>query len=287
MTRPAPLTHRFAHAASTASAWHAAQFRKGTSIPYVTHLFTVATLVLEDGGTEDEAIGALLHDAIEDTPHGAEEIADLFGPRVAEIVAACTDADPPKGQPKPPWKPRKDEYIGHLRSTDDPGIVRVSAADKLANLRTIVRDANSGTPGLWDRFKGGMGGTNWYYASLADALEAGGADSLLVRSVRGETVALQRFVDGVIERLDLDLEVIVATVESALSRIEPPGWSAQDTATTSALALELGRRSALTGSGGTDPAEVARAARDVVRKWYRIDWTGESLDLVVTALVRG
>ena len=104
---------RFDRAFALARELHAHQLRKGTSIPYVAHLMGVASLVLEDGGEEDEAIAALLHDAVEDQggPPTLGRIRQLFGRRVADIVEACSDTDE---TPKPPWRRRKEDYIAHL-----------------------------------------------------------------------------------------------------------------------------------------------------------------------------
>ena len=151
---------------------HAAQFRKETEIPYITHLIGVAGLVLENGGKRDEAIAALLHDSVEDQakdyPGGAaalrRDIDAQFGRRVLEIVEACTDADE---DPKPPWRERKEIYIGHLDSVSD-GARLVSCADKLHNARAIVSDLRVMGEALWNRFNGGKEGTLWYYRTLAD-----------------------------------------------------------------------------------------------------------------------
>jgi (p)ppGpp synthase/HD superfamily hydrolase len=162
MTDTARLSDAFAYAARI----HAAQRRKGTDIPYISHLMAVAGLVLEHGGDEDPAIAALLHDAIEDC--GAEheaEIASRFGPRVAAIVRDCTDADV---QPKPPWRVRKEAYLAHLAQVPRDSLL-VSAADKLHNARAIVADLRTHGPAMMSRFNGGLDGTLWYYRSLADA----------------------------------------------------------------------------------------------------------------------
>ena len=162
MTDYARLSDAFAHAARI----HAAQRRKGTDIPYVSHLMAVAGIVLEHGGDEDLAIAALLHDAIEDC--GAEqeaEIASRFGPRIAAIVRDCTDADE---QPKPPWRARKEAYLARLAHKGRDSLL-VSAADKLHNARAIVADLRTHGPAMMSRFNAGAEGTLWYYRALADA----------------------------------------------------------------------------------------------------------------------
>jgi GTP pyrophosphokinase len=159
------LTRRFGEAFEFAREKHAGQKRKGTEIPYLAHLLAVAALVLEDGGNEDEAIAALLHDVIEDQGVRPQEIEERFGARVARIVQGCSDTDQ---MPKPPWRQRKERYLAHLDQAP-PDVLRVSAADKLHNLRCIVADYRSLGEQVWKRFKGGREGTLWYYRSLARA----------------------------------------------------------------------------------------------------------------------
>lgn len=160
------LTERFEEALVFATRLHAEQRRKGTSIPYPSHLLIVAGYVLEDGGSEDEAIAALLHDAVEDQGGEplAREIRERFGARVEALVLGCTDADT---VPKPPWRERKERYVASIRQKSRE-TRRISAADKLHNARAILRDFRVHGPNLWDRFNGGRDGTLWYYRALAD-----------------------------------------------------------------------------------------------------------------------
>src|ERR1700730_4621786 len=144
---------RLSEAAVFAIALHAHQERKGSGIPYIAHLMSVAALVLEHGGDEEQAIAGLLHDAIEDV--GAEQeavIAERFGPRVAGIVRACTDADI---RPKPPWRARKEAYIAHLEHADRDTLL-VSCADKLHNARAIVGDLRTHGLAVLERFAEGF-----------------------------------------------------------------------------------------------------------------------------------
>lgn len=169
-TEPKPvLGARFEEALAYAAELHRTQFRKGTAIPYISHLLAVCALVLEHGGSEDEAIAAVLHDAVEDQggPPTLDEIRRRFGDRVASIVAACSDTDK---TPKPPWRERKQAYIDHLREeqTSD-SILLVSACDKLHNLRAIVADYERIGAALWDRFNEGAEEQVWYYGELLDA----------------------------------------------------------------------------------------------------------------------
>jgi (p)ppGpp synthase/HD superfamily hydrolase len=159
---------RLADATKFALEIHSEQARKGTDIPYISHLFGVAGLVLEHGGSEDTAIAGLLDDAVEDQgTHQLDMIRDKFGDAVAEIVLGCTDADT---LPKPPWRARKEAYIAHLAHAS-ADILLVSCADKLHNARAICTDLRTHGLRVFDRFKGGRDGTVWYYTALAGAFE--------------------------------------------------------------------------------------------------------------------
>lgn len=149
---------------------HEHQVRKGTTIPYVAHLLAVAGIVLEDGGTETQAIAALLHDAPEDQGGMAalEEIRVLFGDAIAAIVESCTDSFE---HPKPPWKERKLRYLKRL-AEEPVETLEVSLADKVHNARAIVRDLEVHGPALWRRFNVGAEEQLWYYRSLADVFWA-------------------------------------------------------------------------------------------------------------------
>jgi (p)ppGpp synthase/HD superfamily hydrolase len=161
------LSERFTQALVYAHELHANQKRKAGNIPYISHLLAVASIALEYGANEDEAIAALLHDAIEDQGGAATraEIRRRFGDHVTAIVDGCTDADT---TPKPPWKQRKEAYIAHI-PTASPSVLLVSAADKLHNARSILKDYRMISETVWDRFQGGKEGTLWYYRSLTDA----------------------------------------------------------------------------------------------------------------------
>lgn len=163
---PVPVGPRFAEAMAFAVATHATQARKGTAIPYLTHLLAVSALVGESGGGEDEMIAGLLHDAVEDGG-GAPVLAEIrarFGEGVAAIVAGCTDDD--SGGEKAPWLERKRAYLAHLAGAPLP-VLRVSCADKLHNARSIHRDLRDQGPVVWTRFKADREGSLWYYRSLA------------------------------------------------------------------------------------------------------------------------
>lgn len=160
---------RFDEALAYASRLHARQKRKRSETPYVAHLLAVASIVIEHGGSEDEAIGALLHDAVEDQGGAPRlvEIHERFGSLVAEIVAGCTDADT---TPKPPWRERKDQYLAHL-PTASRSVQLVSAADKLHNARSLCEDYRACGEDLWQHFNGGREGTLWYYRAVLERLD--------------------------------------------------------------------------------------------------------------------
>jgi len=160
------LSARFEEALVFATRLHAHQLRKGSQTPYVAHLLAVASIVLENGGTEDETIAALLHDAVEDQGGAKtrEEIRHRFGDNVAAIVDGCTDSD---RLFKPPWRKRKEDYIAHLPQAS-AAVRLVSQADKLHNARSILSDYRLSGESTWDRFKGGKEGTLWYYRSLVE-----------------------------------------------------------------------------------------------------------------------
>jgi hypothetical protein len=175
--RPAFLVlgERFDQALLYAAAAHRQQLRKGTSVPYLSHLLGVASIVLTYGGDEDQAIAGLLHDTVEDC--GAEHeavINELFGSEVLRIVLACTDSRVANGQAKAGWRERKEQYLQHLRELPhgDPALL-VSCADKLHNAQAIAADLETHRLGLWDRFPGKTPDDHlWYYTTLADTFSA-------------------------------------------------------------------------------------------------------------------
>ena len=168
------LTDRFDRALHLASDHHRRQLRRGTEIPYVSHLLGVTALALEMGGSEDEAIAALLHDAVEDGGGEPmlEHIRGEFGADVARIVRANSDVISP---PKPPWLERKRAYVASI-GDKLPDELRVSLADKLHNMRTIVRDYRTHGNVVWTRFRAGEEGVRWYYRAMYDALSERRAD---------------------------------------------------------------------------------------------------------------
>ena len=169
------------------AAWlHEKQTRKGSGVPYISHLLAVSGLVIENGGSEDEAIAALLHDAIEDQSQrfgGADNLRtilyDRFGEIVLGIVEGCTDADT---TPKPPWRARKEAYIARLVNVDN-SVLLVSACDKLHNARTLLTDLRERGDDLWVRFNAGKEGTLWYYRSMVETLRSADAPFRIVNEL--------------------------------------------------------------------------------------------------------
>lgn len=181
---------RFTRAIDLALELHGDQTRKGSEIPYMGHLLGVTSIVIDDGGSESEILAALLHDGPEDAGGEATlaRIRDEFGDEVAEIVDHLSDTFE---DPKPEWLARKESYLASLKAmpADDFGrkVLRVSLADKLHNVRSILLDRDEEGEVIWDRFTGTKEGSLWYYQSLADIYE----DKL------GETPLVHEYVDAV------------------------------------------------------------------------------------------
>jgi hypothetical protein len=168
------LSSRFALAFQFANEIHATQRRKGGGVPYISHLLSVCALVLEYGGDEDQAIGALLHDSAEDCGGRPmlETVRTMFGDRVAAIVEGCTDTFE---TPKPEWQPRKEAYLKHLETATDD-IRLVAAADKFHNLSCTARDMREGGLEIFAKFNVGLNSQRWYYRECLNALRKRGKD---------------------------------------------------------------------------------------------------------------
>lgn len=171
------LGPRFQKAFLFAAEKHKGQVRKASTTPYLAHLMGVTSLALEYGGDEDIAIAALLHDVVEDCGGAPmlKEVKRRFGARVAKIVEGCTDS---YGDPKPPWRERKENYLLHLKDADAETRL-VSAADKLNNVRSILSDYREVGELIWDRFNGRREGTLWYYRSLLQEFKRGKPNRLI------------------------------------------------------------------------------------------------------------
>ena len=212
------LSPRYGEALAFAHETHLGHVRKGTAIPYVSHLMSVSALVMEHGGDEDLAIAALLHDAIEDMAGDdpeplKREIASRFGKRVLDVVLGCSDST---SSNKPGWAERKRAYLAHLADAD-PDVLLVSCADKLHNARAILGDYRFGDESFWSRFTTGKHDptegrrkTLWYYRELVKAFRARGGDAppmlvaLLADTVR-ELHLLANERGAALEAVDLDI----------------------------------------------------------------------------------
>ncbi|QNG26155.1 HD domain-containing protein [Synechococcus sp. HK01-R] len=162
-------TPRYGAALQWAEELHRAQRRKGKPVPYISHLISVSALVWEDGGNEDQAIAALLHDAIEDAGQSHASIAERFGVAVADIVRDCTDTSPEaKPGEKEPWLLRKTRYLDSLASKPLSSLL-VTAADKAHNAGDMVLDERR-DPAMWSKFNAGLDGSAWYLLRMHQAL---------------------------------------------------------------------------------------------------------------------
>jgi (p)ppGpp synthase/HD superfamily hydrolase len=170
------LGRKFTRALEFACAAHADQTRKGTNTPYAAHLLGVASLVLEGGGDQNEAVAAVLHDTLEDTNTTRKQLRKRFGRTVARVVVACTDVSTKRKRQRRDarnWHQRKTHSIEHLKDPATPeAVLRVRAADALQNARTTVADLRRFGPEAWNRFNAGAVDQLWYYRSVSTVLSA-------------------------------------------------------------------------------------------------------------------
>lgn len=183
------LSPRYSEALQFCFEIHARQRRKGGSVPYVSHLLAVSALVMEQGGSEDEAIGALLHDSAEDCGGRPmlERVRQRFGDAVAAIVEGCTDSLAETPDKKEDWRPRKERYLKHLRQAERSTLL-VAACDKFHNLSNTVRDLRAGGPAVWSKFNTGAADQVWYYSQCTEIVEAAGLP--IARELRRELAEL-------------------------------------------------------------------------------------------------
>lgn len=163
-----------AQAVTMAAKLHASQRRKLSGAPYLGHLLRVCGLVLEYGGTVNEAVAALLHDAVEDQGGLAtwEAIRQEFGEAVASLVLAVSDATE---VPKPPWQERKERFIAQLKQASLP-VRRLVLCDKIDNLRSLLAEYRVFGEKVWEKFRGGREGTMWYFREILRVLEESSGD---------------------------------------------------------------------------------------------------------------
>ena len=178
-----PLSDEFEAAILFAAEAHREQIRKGSGVPYLSHLLQVAGLALEYGADEPVAIGALLHDVVEDCgKETIEVIRDRFGVRVLEMVLGCSDTLDKVAETRS-WRERKEDYLAHLVESASSDVLLISCCDKLHNSRSILSDLKEQGNSIWEIFKGGREGTLWYYRALVEAYRKVDAPLRLVREL--------------------------------------------------------------------------------------------------------
>jgi (p)ppGpp synthase/HD superfamily hydrolase len=194
------LGARFVDAVAWVTELHADQGRKGRpDVPYVSHLLAVAALALEDGGDESDAIVALCHDAVEDQggTEALDEVRRRFGEDVAECVDLLSDSHGSHDEAKAPWAERKARLLAQLaRPGVPPTVLRVAAADKLHNARSIVNALETQGHSVWDRFRAPPGDLVWFYQSVADLLADRFPDSTNVPELQRVCASLARWAEA-------------------------------------------------------------------------------------------
>ena len=188
------MSERFAEAVAVANELHGGQVRKGTKIPYISHLLIVAGTVLQNGGDEDEAIAAVLHDTVEDCGGKPvmEKIRQRFGEKIAGLVDGCSET---YIQPKPPWRERKELYIENIKSAG-PSVRLISCADKLHNAASILSEYRKVGEKVWDRFNADKSETLWFYSAMVDALRGAGEDRPILKELEATVKDLQSLAEG-------------------------------------------------------------------------------------------
>jgi (p)ppGpp synthase/HD superfamily hydrolase len=188
--RPVIDHARLAQACAYAVAAHAGQLRKGTTVPYASHVLGVGAHVLEHGGSTEQAIAGLLHDVVEDCGGEVrlEEVRAVFGMAVAELVDAVSDAAPANGQAKAPWPERKQQYLEHLTAlvADGSPAVLVSACDRLHNLTAIANDLDDPAVGtaVFSRFNAHLDDVMWNHRSVVEVF-VDAPDALVPARLKG------------------------------------------------------------------------------------------------------
>ncbi|MDM5328914.1 HD domain-containing protein [Neobacillus sp. CF12] len=149
-----------------ASKYHEGQYRKNTDIPYIIHPVAVGMMLLKNGYSEEIVAAGILHDTVEDTALTLEEIKSEFGAEIAKIVEGSSEPDKSLA-----WKDRKEHTIAFLKTASED-IRAVVCADKLHNIRSIIRDYELVGEEVWDRFNAGKEQQKWYYTNVVESLAA-------------------------------------------------------------------------------------------------------------------
>lgn len=179
------LSIQYYRAFEYANTWHRDQARKSTTLPYILHPMGVASLVLEAGGDEEQAIAALLHDVPEDCGGEARliEILEMFGPRVEAMVRGCSDSLVAEKEDKAPWRERKQAHIDHVATAHMDTLI-VTAADKVHNGRAIATDLQTIGNEVWNRFNASRDDIIWYYSTFYSELDKRGVTPALLNPLR-------------------------------------------------------------------------------------------------------
>jgi (p)ppGpp synthase/HD superfamily hydrolase len=181
-----PLSDRMYAALNLAFDLHGRDTRKSSHVPMISHMLSVCSLVLQDGGDEDEGIAALLHDTLEDKPEqlSRNDIENRFGKKVLEIIEVSTDTPKDfRGGSKPPWRKRKEAYLEHVHHADR-ALLRVTVADKIDNARAILVDYHHMGSEVWDKFNAPQADQIWYYNAAVEAYEKAGFSGFLLDELR-------------------------------------------------------------------------------------------------------
>jgi (p)ppGpp synthase/HD superfamily hydrolase len=157
-----------------ASKNHEGQYRKNTDVPYITHPVAVGMMLLKSGYSEEIVAAGILHDTVEDTPLTLDEIKWEFGPKMAELVEGSSEPDKSL-----PWKVRKEHTIEFLQTAPED-IRAVVCADKLHNIRSIMRDYEKVGDEVWSRFNAGKEQQKWYYTNIVESLGVQSSFDLLI-----------------------------------------------------------------------------------------------------------
>jgi len=141
---------------------HVNHFRKGTKVPYIIHPLQVARILIESDCSDHVVIAGILHDTVEDTPVTLDDIEQVFGKEVMNLVKSVSEPDK-----SDPWELRKQHTIESLK-TDPSNVLYVSLADKLDNIKAIKEDFDKVGDAVWERFNRPYEQQKCYYEALAD-----------------------------------------------------------------------------------------------------------------------
>lgn len=173
------LSKRFEDALAFAARQHTGQVRHNTGTPYLSHLLATCAIVLEEGGDETLAIGALLHDVLEDQPTSRTELRDTFGEDVYRIVHDCTDADVAE-RTRLTWWERKRAHLGRMSAAGDESLL-VIAADKVCSLQSLLDDLDRFGPAMFEHSTRTAAELLWNYREILGVLRARLGDRPVVR----------------------------------------------------------------------------------------------------------